>query len=121
MPPTVRAIARHTPQTPVFRPAPTCRARAGGERRRRFAFLFDFGSPHAYFCRKVIPAIEARTGAHLTDLPVLLGGLFSLADTQPAEERGAFGSPTFFVDGDVDFGKDRLRDVQAQIVHRQTT
>ena len=23
-------------------------------------FLFDFGSPNAYFCHKVIPAIEDR-------------------------------------------------------------
>ena len=49
-------------------------------------FLFDFGSPNAYFCHKVIPAIEARTGARFEYLPVLLGGLFKLANNRsPAE------------------------------------
>ena len=49
-------------------------------------FLFDFGSPNAYFCHRVIPAIEARTGARFEYLPVLLGGLFKLANNRsPAE------------------------------------
>lgn len=30
--------------------------------------------------------------------------------------RGAFGSPTYFVDGGMHFGKDRLRDVEEPIV-----
>jgi 2-hydroxychromene-2-carboxylate isomerase len=38
-----------------------------------------------------------------------------LAETQRAVERGTFGSPTFFVDGDIYFGKDRLRDVEEEI------
>ena len=38
-----------------------------------------------------------------------------LAETQRAVERGTFGSPTFFVDGDVYSGKDRLRDVEEAI------
>ena len=49
-------------------------------------FLFDFGSPNAYFCHKVIPAIEARTGQPFIYQPVLLGGLFKLANNRsPAE------------------------------------
>ncbi len=49
-------------------------------------FLFDFGSPNAYFCHRVIPAIEARTGVRFEYLPVLLGGLFKLANNRsPAE------------------------------------
>ena len=49
-------------------------------------FQFDFGSPNAYFCHKVIPAIEARCGVRFTYLPVLLGGLFKLANNRsPAE------------------------------------
>ena len=28
-------------------------------------FYFDFGSPNAYLAHKVIPAIEARTGAQV--------------------------------------------------------
>jgi len=193
-------------------------------------FLFDFGSPNAYFCHKAIPAIEARTGARFDYLPILLGGLFKLANnrspveafagipnkmaydrleiarfirrhglrdfrmnphfpvntlkimrgacaaqqlgclmpyvdavyaamweqqlnmaddavitaalqaagldaqallatsqqpevkerllqnTQAAHDRGAFGSPTFFVNGEIYFGKDRLREVEDEIV-----
>ena len=38
-----------------------------------------------------------------------------LAETQRAVERGTFGSPTFFVGGEIYFGKDRLRDVEEAI------
>ena len=37
------------------------------------------------------------------------------AETRRAVERGTFGSPTFFVDGEIYFGKDRLRDVEEAI------
>ena len=46
-------------------------------------FLFDFGSPNAYLSHRVIPAIEARTGARFAYVPVLLGGLFKLTGNQP--------------------------------------
>jgi 2-hydroxychromene-2-carboxylate isomerase len=36
--------------------------------------------------------------------------------TQDAVDRGAFGSPTFFVGKDMFFGKDQLRDVEEAIV-----
>ena len=45
-------------------------------------FLFDFASPNAYLAHKVIPAIEARTGATFEYTPVLLGGLFKLTGNQ---------------------------------------
>ena len=49
-------------------------------------FLFDFGSPNAYMCHKVIPAIEDRTGVQFEYVPILLGGLFKLANNRsPAE------------------------------------
>jgi 2-hydroxychromene-2-carboxylate isomerase len=49
-------------------------------------FLFDFGSPNAYFSHKVIPGIEARTGVKFEYVPVLLGGLFRLTGNRsPAE------------------------------------
>ena len=196
-------------------------------------FLFDFGSPNAYLCHKVIPAIEARTGVKFHYIPILLGGLFKLANnrspaeafagipnkraydklevarfvarhklhqyrfnpnfpvntlkimrgacaaqklgcfeqyvatvyaamweqeenmaedtviaarlsdagldaqaimttsqdpdvkamllanTESAHARGAFGSPSFFVNGEIYFGKDRLRDVEEEIVRMQ--
>ena len=43
-----------------------------------------------------------------------------LAETQRAVERGTFGSPTFFVDGEIYFGKDRLRDVEESIAARRS-
>jgi 2-hydroxychromene-2-carboxylate isomerase len=42
-----------------------------------------------------------------------------LAETTRAVERGTFGSPTFFVDGDIYFGKDRLRDVEEAIAAKK--
>ena len=38
-----------------------------------------------------------------------------VANTQAAVERGAFGIPTFFVDGEMFFGKDRLAQVEDQL------
>ena len=55
----------------------------------RVEFHFDFGSPNAYLSHKVIPAIEARTGAYFTYVPVLLGGLFKLTGNQSPVQ--AFG------------------------------
>ena len=46
-------------------------------------FLFDFGSPNAYLSHRVVPTIEARTGARFVYTPVLLGGLFKLTGNQP--------------------------------------
>jgi 2-hydroxychromene-2-carboxylate isomerase len=48
----------------------------------RVEFHFDFGSPNAYFCHKVIPQIEARTGVKFHYVPVLLGGVFKLTNNQ---------------------------------------
>lgn len=52
-------------------------------------FLFDFGSPNAYLCHKVLPAIEARTGVRFEYVPVLLGGLFKLANNRSPIEAFA--------------------------------
>ena len=40
-------------------------------------------------------------------------------NTQKAVERGAFGSPTFFVGKEMFFGKDQLRDVEEEILAQQ--
>ena len=45
-------------------------------------FHFDFGSPNAYLSHVVIPAIEQRTGAQFTYVPILLGGVFKLTNNQ---------------------------------------
>jgi 2-hydroxychromene-2-carboxylate isomerase len=39
-----------------------------------------------------------------------------MANTQRSVERGTFGSPTFFVGNEIFFGKDRLRDVEEEIL-----
>lgn len=55
----------------------------------RVQFLFDFGSPNAYLCHKVIPAIKARTGVKFEYLPILLGGLFKLSGNRSPGEAFA--------------------------------
>ena len=52
-------------------------------------FLFDFGSPNAYLAHKVIPAIEARTGARFRYTPVLLGGVFKATGNRSPMEAHA--------------------------------
>ncbi|MGO4715568.1 2-hydroxychromene-2-carboxylate isomerase [Bradyrhizobium sp. 2TAF24] len=42
-----------------------------------------------------------------------------IALTQDAVDRGAFGSPTFFVGDEMFFGKDQLRDVEEEILTQQ--
>jgi 2-hydroxychromene-2-carboxylate isomerase len=42
-----------------------------------------------------------------------------LGNTAASVERGTFGSPTFFVGNEIFFGKDRLRDVEAEIMARR--
>jgi len=39
-----------------------------------------------------------------------------LANTQRSVDRGTFGSPTFYVEDQIFFGKDRMRDVEEAIV-----
>lgn len=39
-----------------------------------------------------------------------------LANTQASVERGTFGCPTFYVGDEIFFGKDRLRDVEEEIL-----
>ena len=49
-------------------------------------FLFDFGSPNAYLCHKVLAGIEGRTTVRIEYVPILLGGLFKLSHNRsPAE------------------------------------
>ena len=48
----------------------------------RVEYLFDFGSPNAFLVHKVIPAIEARTGAVFDYVPILLGGIFKATGNQ---------------------------------------
>ena len=45
-------------------------------------FIFDFASPNAYFCHRVIQEIEKRTGATFNYIPCLLGGIFKITNNQ---------------------------------------
>ena len=42
-----------------------------------------------------------------------------IENTERAVARGAFGSPTFFVDQEMFYGKDQLRDVEDEIMARK--
>ena len=57
-----------------------------------------------------LPAEEIMEG--MTD-PQVKAAL--IASTEDSVRRGTFGSPTFFVDAEIYFGKDRLRDVEEAI------
>ena len=48
----------------------------------KLEFMFDFASPNAYYCHKVLPDILQRTGADMEIVPVLLGGLFKITGNQ---------------------------------------
>ena len=50
---------------------------------RTIEFIFDFGSPNAYFANRVLPEIAERTGARLVYTPCLLGGIFKATGNQP--------------------------------------
>lgn len=52
-------------------------------------FHFDFGSPNAYLCHKLIPAIEDRTGTKFLYFPILLGGVFKLTNNKSPMEQFA--------------------------------
>jgi 2-hydroxychromene-2-carboxylate isomerase len=41
-----------------------------------------------------------------------------IANTEQAHARGAFGAPSFFVDGELYFGKERLRDIEDRLLGR---
>ncbi len=56
---------------------------------RTAEFLFDFGSPNAYLAHRVIPEIEARTGATFVYVPVLLGGVFKATGNRSPMEAYA--------------------------------
>ena len=43
-----------------------------------------------------------------------------LKNTEARVARGAFGTPTFFVGSEIFFGKDRLRDVEEELVRAKT-
>jgi 2-hydroxychromene-2-carboxylate isomerase len=49
---------------------------------REIEFLYDFGSPNAYFVHRAIPEIEAQGKVRFEYMPVLLGGIFKATGNQ---------------------------------------
>jgi 2-hydroxychromene-2-carboxylate isomerase len=60
---------------------------------------------------------DARQIIAASGLPQVKAEL--IANTERAVARGAFGSPTFFVDAEMWFGKEHLRDVEEAIEQRK--
>ena len=60
------------------------------------AFESDGIDAKALFARAQEPDVKARL----------------IANTQDAVDRGAFGSPTFFVGDEMYYGKEQLRDIE---------
>ncbi len=60
-------------------------------------FLYDFGSPNAYYSHCVIPQIEARSDLAFNYVPVLLGGIFKATNNvSPAiSMQGILNKPRY--------------------------
>jgi 2-hydroxychromene-2-carboxylate isomerase len=52
-------------------------------------FIFDFGSPNAYLAHRIIPEVEARTGATFVYNSCLLGGIFKATGNRSPFEQFA--------------------------------
>lgn len=52
-------------------------------------FHYDFASPNAYFCHRLVPGIEQRAGARFRYFPVLLGGIFKATGNRAPMEQFA--------------------------------
>ncbi len=55
----------------------------------KLEFHFDFGSPNTYYCHRVIPQIEQRTGVRFNYVPILLGGVFKATNNKSPMEAFA--------------------------------
>lgn len=62
-----------------------------------------------------LPAAEILAGM---DDPAIKQQL--IANTEMSVKRGNFGSPTFFIDEEIYFGKDKLRDVEEALLVKKT-
>ncbi len=60
-------------------------------------FLYDFGSPNAYYSHCVIPQIESRSDLRFEYVPVLLGGIFKATNNvSPAVSlQGVLNKPEY--------------------------
>lgn len=72
--------------------------------------------PHVFGAAMVEAGLPINRIADRAQAPETKAGL--IASTQSAVERGVFGLPAFIVDGELWFGKDRLREVEEAIATR---
>lgn len=63
------------------------------------------------FAESDLPVEELMAAMQDTEVKQAL-----ITNTERSVEIGSFGSPTFFVNGEIFFGKDKLRDVEEEIV-----
>jgi 2-hydroxychromene-2-carboxylate isomerase len=70
--------------------------------------------PEVLMAALAASGIDAARIAAKSQEPAVKGRLVQL--TEDAVTRGAFGSPTFFVNDEMFFGKDQLRDVEEEIL-----
>jgi 2-hydroxychromene-2-carboxylate isomerase len=63
-----------------------------------------------------LPAQDIAAAVAIPDVKQQL-----IANTDESVAKGVFGSPSFLVDDELYFGKDRLRDVEAEIVRRKSS
>ena len=71
-------------------------------------------APHVLRAALAESGLESERFFELVQTPEIKDRL--LENTRRSVERGAFGSPTFFVGEEIFFGKDRLRDVEELIM-----
>ena len=89
------------------------------------AFHFMWEDPRKMDDPAVIRAALTEAGLDADSLiaaaqtPEVKHGL--MANTEQAVERGAFGSPTFFVGSEMFFGKNTLGDIEEEIVRARAT
>jgi 2-hydroxychromene-2-carboxylate isomerase len=74
----------------------------------------DMGDPAVLSAALDKAGLDGKGFAQRIDVPEVKQRLID--NTQEAFERGAFGSPTFFVNDEMYFGKDQLRDVEEEII-----
>ncbi len=55
----------------------------------RVEFHYDFGSPNAYLCHRVLPQLAQRTGVKIDYVPILLGGVFKATNNRSPMEQFA--------------------------------
>ncbi len=71
-------------------------------------------SSRAALIESGLPAESILAGTQLPEVKQQL-----IANVDDAVARGVFGSPSFFVGGELYFGKDRLRDVEEEIAYQK--